>query len=270
MKNINFEQRWKLENITSILTAELSAITIALTWLNHNKTKGKYVLFTDSKTSLHLISNRKIRSHEHNVAKIQCQMLEFIRQEWDVHLQWLPGHSNIPGNENADRLANIGRTCDNKHEVVELQDLFREINRISLDRWQSTWDLEKPFLKFGALKDKVENWHWTRHRVRKLDVIMTQLRLRCARLNKYLYKIKKVNSNICEACTEQEFESVSHYLIRCPAYYQQRKTLKESLEKLGIKELTTNVLLGSSDKDINIKKQITKILAIYITKTERF
>ena len=102
MMNINFESRWKLEHITSILTAELSAITIALTWLYQNRTKGKYVLFTDSKTSLHLISNRKIRSHEHNVVKIQCQMLEFIRKEWSVHLQWLPGHSNISGNENTD------------------------------------------------------------------------------------------------------------------------------------------------------------------------
>ena len=61
IENINFEERWRLNDISSIVSAELSAIQKALKWIKENMPKGNCVLLTDSKTSLHLIRNRKLK-----------------------------------------------------------------------------------------------------------------------------------------------------------------------------------------------------------------
>ena len=125
------------------------------------------------------------------------------------------------------------------------------------------------FCRLGTIKEKVEDWKWTRHRERTLDVYMTQLRLGGAKLYKYLYKIKAVNTNICPFCPLQEYESVSHFLLRCPAYQQQRDTLKNNLERYGINELTKKLLLGGSTYEIKVKNLITKELISFLKTSGR-
>ena len=97
---------------------------------------------------------------------------------------------------------------------------------------------------------------------------MTQLRLRCARLNKYLQRIGFATTDLCTNCTLQEKESVSHFLLECTAYVVQRNVLKSNLRKFEIYDLDVDILLGSSDKDIRTKFYITKQVVKYIRDTE--
>ena len=196
-------------------------------------------------------------------------MLELTRLGQKVHLQQIPRHSNIKSNDDADRLANEGRGCEQRVHQNELKDINKEIDRIAHQRWQNMWDMDKAYCSFGTLKEHVGDWFWTRHRSRTLDVCMTQLRLRCARLNKYLFKIKAVNTSICESCSLQEYESVSHYLLRCPAFSIQRATLEGKLRKYGFVDIDIPVLLGAADKVNSKKKAITRDLAFFIKTTGR-
>ena len=70
-------------------------------------------------------------------------------------------------------------------------------------------------------------------------------------------------------CPLQEYVSVNHFLQRCTAFQQQRNTLRNNLLKLGVVDMSTNVLLGSSEHNIKIKISITYELATYIRATKR-
>ena len=62
----------------------------------------------------------------------------------------------------------------------------------------------------------------------------------------------------------QEYESVSHYLLRCPAFSIQRATLEGKLRKYGFVNIDIPILLGAADKENSIKKAITRDLAFFI------
>ena len=38
----------------------------------------------------------------------------------DITLQWIPGHTNIPGNEQADKLAKQGARCPQQNNTASL------------------------------------------------------------------------------------------------------------------------------------------------------
>ena len=231
--------------------------------------KGHYVILSDSKSSLLLLTNRKLKAYEKSTWTIQSQMVKFLKEGWNVHIQWIPGHSGIKGNDLADKLANEGRLEVENNFHVELKDINKEIDRIAINRWKMIWEIDKIFCPLGEIKETVDDWSWTRHKSRKLDVIMTQLRLGNARLNQYLFRIKVTNTHLCTKCTLQVSESVDHYLLYCPAYAEQRNRLRNSLREMGINDLNKAELLGSSNNKVHIKNRITRQLGIFIRNTGR-
>ena len=46
--------------------------------------------------------------------------------------------------------------------------------------------------------------------------------------------------------------------------------MTQNLRKIGVHIVTSNILLGSSNHDIDVKKKITGILEKYIVQSKRF
>ena len=71
---------------------------------NHSKTlKYRVVLLTDAKSVLQALTSAKCPPTEQLLAAL-CQLHSIAL----TVVQWIPGHSNIPGNDQADSLAKEG------------------------------------------------------------------------------------------------------------------------------------------------------------------
>ena len=87
-----------------------------------------------------------------------------------------------------------------------------------------------------------------------MEVIFSQFRLGYIRLNAPLHKRKQVDSHICEHCPVEE--TITHFLLTCPKYRQQRYTLAHKPRELNIKELNLESLLSNTYTTREVEKYI--------------
>jgi ribonuclease HI/exonuclease III len=194
-----------------------------------------------------------------------------------IELKWISGHSQVTGNERADKLAKEGAE-GRANRRVDLPHILRRTLPISISaknrthleslktKWTAEWaksprqrrferiDDTFPFNSYRKRQDKLSRAHAS---------YLLQVRSGHLPLNFYLHRIKKVDSKQCQAChltpdDETPNETISHFLYDCDAYSDQRRTLIRSIG-------ATNLTL----KDIMLKTKNMKALAKYITRTGR-
>lgn len=136
--------QWRLQDTSSIVSAELSALKKATDWLLHQNLPCKTVILTDSKSSLFLILHRKPKVSAAVIQHIQNNVLKLIEKGWQLNFQWIPSHCNFQPNDIVDEAANQARIMPNiTYRNIELIDLQRLVKFRQAVMWQSLWDLEK-------------------------------------------------------------------------------------------------------------------------------
>jgi hypothetical protein len=77
---------------------------------------------------------------------------------------------------------------------------------------------------------------------KKKDVaLIAQLRTGHCGLNSYLWRVKKVESEICEMCDEGQKETVEHYILECKGHNKERERLES---RVGKENMKVEILLG--------------------------
>ena len=198
-------------------------------------------------------------------------MNQFTLANWKVLLQWIPSHSNIPGNEIADTMAKAACSYD---EVTPFHLEYAEYRTLLHRSFQNylhrTWASIHNRLHMGQYIDDFANWSWTSTGIRLADVLISRFRTGCAGTNTYLHKIGQNPSPFCSHCLNIE-ETTQHLILYCPQYDQQRSHLFTSLRNLNIQqnEITLKLLLSGGGFSPDKKKQIFIALFQYFKATKR-
>ena len=248
-----------LDNL-SVFTTELTAIQQALEWMK-SACPGNYVIFTDSLSSLQALkSGKSIRPDLTN--SITLRLSELAKLGFNVVLEWVPAHVDIPGNEAADRLAKKALLETEISPIVELgvNELYSIAKPVIYQLWQNDWDHKtRPW--HYALKPTVDTMGPILNNVKNTG-ILTRLRVgQSANLKDTMYKLGLAKSDKCDNCNV--IGDASHYLFTCGLYNEHRKVLEKTFS--DIKVSFNHVTLLNPDKDNSCI--VFKALLKYVSNT---
>ena len=124
----------RLPDDSSIYTAELRAILLALRHVYYSKEKS-FLILSDSISSLLSILNLK---YDHTVLVQILELYpEMTREGRKIVFIWVPGHVGIWGNSAADSAAKDALDGDILVELIPFSDLKPRANKYILELWQS-------------------------------------------------------------------------------------------------------------------------------------
>jgi ribonuclease HI/exonuclease III len=246
-------------------------------WLVRNNPetlRKKISIYSDNQAFLKTAAHPKAVPGQYLLREFNASANDFTAT---ISLKWISGHSNVRGNERADKLAKEGAEGRASRQV-DLPPILRQPLPISISaincehlkslksRWAANWhesprrhriqgiDDTFPFNGYRKRQDRLSRAHAS---------YLLQVRSGHLPLNYYLHRIKKSDTKQCTACRieqgdETSTETISHFIYECAAYNSQRLTL---IRAIG----ATNIAL----KDIMMNTKHMKALAKYIIRTGR-
>jgi RNase H len=193
----------------SIFTAEMIAIKIAL--VTAKNLPGPIAIATDSLSSLRSIQSGLTKANPNILNNIKAAATQL---NTDIKIIWIPSHIGIPGNEAADRLANLATQkveIDIKvpYEYAHVNIFSEEIaNEIWTERWKDIPKLSHYFQISPNLHPNIP-----KSTTRKESRILFRLRSGYSNLNNNFFKQDCHPTGLCN--TRKVPETTLHFLTEC-------------------------------------------------------
>ena len=184
----------------------------------------------------------------------------------EIHIQWIPAHRQINGNEIADRLAKIGSTLQQTTYIIPDPNIINKRTKLKIIKEyeeKTIEDIQQTY--YGQQNPNNNKTRYFRDANRRLDTGLTRLRLGHTRLNTHLKRLGLVESDLCRFC-ELEPENIQHILLKCPRFYSHQLKFKENLKEAKISiDLTT--ILGLRNLNKVQKRILCANLKSFLIKT---
>ncbi|XP_040067805.2 uncharacterized protein LOC115318152 [Ixodes scapularis] len=263
----NHSSSFPLSHHTSSTTAELHALLAAAIYIKNSSTANFWVICTDSKPALQSINTLNTRNENMALVYRICEELgEATRVGHTVHLHWVPGHSGILGNTQADQVATDAYTSNNVQLTpFTKSDAKRYIrclrNMMSPDTWLKSISEQSLLLLIDPdLRCPVHNYL-----SRLIETLIHRLRLNVAYTGKFLYRIRQVETPSCRC--GHPVEDVEHIVMDCPRYDQWRTRLRVGLSILDNRSFSLAKVLGPWP-DLKSQKRASALLRDFFTDTK--
>jgi len=249
---------WNLGKECEVYDAEIFAIYKALEIGNDRvdiETLDIWV-FSDSQAVLKGLAKGQNRANRALYGKIYNIAKNIREKGVNIHLEWVPGHEGIYGNEKADQAAKHGADwVEPTPNAIgtSISFLNRKLREEVLSDWSRLWQSQrtnqgkdykqfdmKPRLKVNQRKLKKQTWS-----------TMVQLKLAHGYFRSYLSRLPEYDSKICPNCDSNQNETPHHVILDCPS---QSDIRKRTIRKLDIQDQNLrNLFLTNRGQDQLIK-----------------
>lgn len=163
-------------------------------------------IFSNCKSAFQVLNNPYPKSGQFLVTQITLKVHEInIFQQSQVSFEWSPGHSEIPGNKQAYKLAQDATTVTPVY--IEGLSPYALLQSVALEEGQRLYLIPAlPWVKpsTGKFAYRIDKALPGKHsktlykgRSKVKASILCQLRSRMCRLNGYLAKIRVVETDLC-------------------------------------------------------------------------
>ena len=241
-----FSQSFRLSNLHSVYSAELHAISLALSYCI-NKKFQQAIICTDSNSATQALAQKHNNAHP-TVHQINNKIQQITNMGKTIKILWIPGHVGIHGNEKADEAAKLSLQNPERNNIpIPLNDFLSLIHEKHLQSVQFDWDVNPhPFLH--PIKPKAQYWPSTNQNTRRKETILARLRTGHTRLT-HSYITDGETPTACQTCNRRY--NVKHVLLHCPQYDGARQKL---IRHANAKHETFNLqfILGDCQENIEL------------------
>ena len=203
------------------------------------------------------------------VYKIYQRFISLSAKGIQVHLQFIPGHKNIQGNELADHAANAAHDLELLQINVPKEDKARVIKKAVLELWQKTWDETVRATNKGQhlkqIRSNIGHWPWSHHRTRAIETVLAKLRIGHANFREHSFRFNFSPSPYCDC---GRIEDIDHIFLHCPLYQAERDLLKRKLSLNNV-PLSKKNILGGGNYDTAIQTLIIEHTASYLSQINK-
>ena len=207
--------------VCSSFSAEACAILHALCWSRQHQQVCHFsslLLLFDSRSVLATLSSPSSFFLSQTLWQIWQELSFFF--SYSIRLQWVPGHSFLPGNDTADELARRGALLAPSAIPCGLSSLISRIHSRLISDWRHT--VSSKYFDTQVPSISTEELVLPRHARCVLSC------LRCnghsLLLGYHLSRIGRIENSSCSACGHSS-QDISHLTLHCPATDCLRRSL---------------------------------------------
>ena len=251
-----YQKRSNLGPSQLVYNGELEAITQATEYASYLARPGQnFQIYSDNQAAIYRLKTLSDRPGQECQIRTGLATELAIRKGASITINWVPGHTNVPGNELADSLAKEATELVPDSNKTSYAHLGSTIRVTRLREWQTVLDqYDKLPSQNPATYKKQFPWKLGSKILlplgtkRQLASAFYQLKLGHGYLKSYLHRLGHSESDLCQ-CGKRE--TAEHLLLRCKILAAARSRLRDRLQGT---RLSLRILLHTK---VGIEKTLT-------------
>lgn len=229
---------------------ELIAIAEALSYIK-TVDCDKFIILTDSKISIQYLARCTSSMRGSAIAySILDSILELQSMSKEVHIQWIPSHVNVDGNEQADLLAR--QACSDGiflQVVPSFSDCIKLVRQACQNEWREHFNKTSDHkgIWYRTIQPQPTQYPWIDKCTFSRQELVIALRTRSGHIpsRRFTHLMNKSPSPNCENCGV--VEDVYHLLMECVRNSGVRRSFSSKTNRMDVGNINSALAYPMGD-----------------------